>query len=333
MPRLSAPAKVDTSLRFTTNSTIVRSDVTLGEGVNCPNYWIGGQCQSGNCSWTDGSKFDFDSWGSGQPDVRSSCVLASLNVGTWSTQDCTLKQCFVCETVQVMADCNDWYNAGYRDDGEYFIDLNNTPYKVYCDMNTEGGGWTVFQRRVDGSDSFWNHTWEEYKLGFGEFGANSNFWLGNELLHQLTAKDSDVTLRVEMTGDRTPGAPTPNAFWYNHYYQFKVGAESTNYSLDNLYLDWRNNQGNASTGWYDLTYSIGAQFSTIDRINDPAPTCVTKYHMGGWWLRYCAFESLNGDYNIADYNNSYGLFWIVDGLDYIIHPRQTRMMLRPTRKS
>ncbi|VDL79517.1 unnamed protein product [Nippostrongylus brasiliensis] len=185
-------------------------------------------------------------------------------------------------------------------------------------MNTEGGGWIVFQRRVDGSDSFWNHTWEEYKLGFGEFGANSNFWLGNELLHQLTAKDSDVTLRVEMTGDRTPGAPTPNAFWFNHYYQFK--------RFMCLF-------GLGALQRYDLTYSIGAQFSTIDRINDPAPTCVTKYHMGGWWLRYCAFESLNGDYNIVDYNNSYGLFWIVDGLDYIIHPRQTRMMLRPTRKS
>ncbi|KAK5973595.1 hypothetical protein GCK32_014021, partial [Trichostrongylus colubriformis] len=43
---------------------------------------------------------------------------------------------------------------------------------------------------------------------------------------------------------------------------------------------WQNIQGNASTGWYDITCSVGAPFSTVDKINDPLPTCVTKYKMG-----------------------------------------------------
>ncbi|RCN50782.1 hypothetical protein ANCCAN_03168 [Ancylostoma caninum] len=112
----------------------------------------------------------------------------------------------------------------------------------------------------------------------------------------------------------------------------QIGSESTNYLLSSLYLDWKNIKGNASTGWYDFSYSVGAQFSTVDRINDPQPNCVTKYKLGGWWLRNCALSSLNGDYVITDPNNGYGMFWIVNGLDDIIHPRESVMMLRPTPK-
>ncbi|PIO64912.1 hypothetical protein TELCIR_13440 [Teladorsagia circumcincta] len=71
-----------------------------------------------------------------------------------------------------MTDCADWYTAGYRDDGEYSIVLNGEPHKVYCDMNTADGGWVVFQRRVDGNDSFWDHNWNEYRNGFGAMGPN-----------------------------------------------------------------------------------------------------------------------------------------------------------------
>ena len=87
-------------------------------------------------------------------------------------------------------------------------------------MTTEGGGWTVFQRRLDGSVDFYLG-WESYKNGFGDL--HGEFWLGNKNFNRLTAAD-DVILRVDLEdfdGNRT------NA----EYTTFKVADEVDKYRL------------------------------------------------------------------------------------------------------
>uniref|UniRef100_A0A3B5KSV1 Fibrinogen C domain containing 1b n=1 Tax=Xiphophorus couchianus TaxID=32473 RepID=A0A3B5KSV1_9TELE len=77
-------------------------------------------------------------------------------------------------------DCGDLYASGQREDGIYsvFPVHHPTGFQVYCDMTTDRGGWTVIQRREDGSVNFFRG-WESYREGFGKI--TGEHWLGNPL--------------------------------------------------------------------------------------------------------------------------------------------------------
>ena len=96
--------------------------------------------------------------------------------------------------------------------------------KVMCDMTTAGGGWTVFQRRVDGSVKFYRG-WKEYKFGFGNL--SGEFWLGNDNLHHIAAADN-MTLRVDL--EDFDGNVT-----FAEYSIFKVANATDKYRIS----DWR----------------------------------------------------------------------------------------------
>jgi len=52
-----------------------------------------------------------------------------------------------CDGVDLATSCLDYKNAGQTLDGVYTIDDGNGALiDVYCDLNTEGGGWTLFAR-------------------------------------------------------------------------------------------------------------------------------------------------------------------------------------------
>ena len=77
----------------------------------------------------------------------------------------------------------------------YTIKLDNLPaFDVFCDQTTAGGGWTVFQKRLDGTVDFYLY-WNNYTAGFGDL--NGEFWLGLDKIHRLTSGDSNM-LRVDL---------------------------------------------------------------------------------------------------------------------------------------
>ena len=62
-------------------------------------------------------------------------------------------------------------------------------------MKTDGGGWTVFQRRKDGSVDFYCN-WTDYEKRFGDF--SGEFWWGLGKIHCLTQDGTDYALRVDL---------------------------------------------------------------------------------------------------------------------------------------
>lgn len=186
------------------------------------------------------------------------------------------------------------------------------PFSVYCDMDTDGGGWTVIQRRTDGSTGF-NRGWRDYRNGFGS--KHSDYWVGNEHLFWMTAQD-DYELRIELQDFR-------DAFTLALYSYFKVGDEGTRYKL----LIGNYTGGNAGDA---LKYHKHAPFTTQDHDNDGAVqgNCAA-YFKSGWWFTNCYHGNLNGIYRTdGEETGTRGLVWSEwRGLN--ISLKATEMKIRP----
>ena len=137
--------------------------------------------------------------------------------------------------------------------GEYDIILleGGKSVRVYCDMETDGGGWTVFQRRVDGTWSFYRN-YAQYAEGFGNL--SHEFWLGNDNIHLLTAV-GDHELRVDL--EHWNGYAKLS---YANYDSFAVGPASDGYRL--------HVSGYNGTAGDSLKYHDNQMFTTYDNDQD-----------------------------------------------------------------
>ena len=174
--------------------------------------------------------------------------------------------------------CQALLSGGRTQDGEYTIWIDAVrPTNAYCNMNIDGGGWTVIQRRVDASTSF-DREWHEYKQEFGNL--SNNFWLGLDAIHNLTKEGA--VLRIDMIDNDGKKA-------FAKYGRFHIGNESTNYKL--TVSGYEGNAGDS------LTDHNGMGFSTNDSDDDAFSGNCTREHIGAWWYRYseCQRSNLNGN--------------------------------------
>nr|XP_034321773.1 microfibril-associated glycoprotein 4-like [Crassostrea gigas] len=197
-------------------------------------------------------------------------------------------------------DCKELYMNGIRKSGVYTIypwektDPDYRPIKVYCDMESEGGGWTAIQRRVNGEETF-TRNWTEYKLGFGT--PYGDYWIGNEAIHQLTTgRNSSLYVTITpMDG---------GVVSFKMYHQFYVFGEDQNYTLQVA------NPGSGSLDdrlvWNDADFkTTGMQFSTFDVDNDKYIHNCAAAHLGGWWFNRCHSAFLNGLWHSGDWRSAW----------------------------
>ncbi|XP_012589833.1 PREDICTED: tenascin-X [Condylura cristata] len=180
------------------------------------------------------------------------------------------------------------------------------PLNVFCDMETDGGGWLVFQRRMDGQTDFWRD-WEDYAHGFGN--VSREFWLGNEALHSLT-KAGDYSLRVDLrAGDEAVFA---------QYDSFRVDSAAEFYRL--------HVEGYHGTAGDSMSYHSGSVFSARDRDpNNLLISCAVSYR-GAWWYKNCHYANLNGLYgSTVDHQGVSWYYW--KGFEFSVP--FTEMKLRP----
>ena len=121
----------------------------------------------------------------------------------------------------VSANCTDYYKAGERNSGVYKINPDGSgAFDVFCDHTTAGGGWTVFQKRLDGSVDFYRN-WVNYKHGFGNM--TGEYWLGLDKINRLTSSGR-YKLRVDLED-------FSGSTFHAEYDSFAVGNEDTKYKL------------------------------------------------------------------------------------------------------
>ncbi|XP_016980263.1 fibroleukin-like [Drosophila rhopaloa] len=186
--------------------------------------------------------------------------------------------------------------------GIYQIKLRDLePFKAPC--ATSPPGYTVIQRRIDGSENF-NRTWEEYKTGFGN--VRREFFIGLEKLHRMTeARPHELFIKLRKDNGSTS---------YAHYDNFAIGSEEESYQLKNI-GEYSGEAGDS------LRESEHQKFSTLDRDNDNLSNFNCASKNGACWL--------NGKY-FKDGKGRNGIHWISwQHYDWSMSLTFVEMMIRP----
>ncbi|CAK8686763.1 unnamed protein product [Clavelina lepadiformis] len=176
---------------------------------------------------------------------------------------------------------------------------------VYCE-----DGWTIFQRRIDGSVDF-GRQWDDYANGFGQI--DGEFWLGLDNIHEMT-RGGRCRLKIEL-------------------WDFEGNQRHANYSsfsiesAENLYrLNVSGYSGNAGDSFSD---NNGYPFSTEDADNDSFHgNCATFYGGSqGWWFVSCGLSALNGVWKRQSTGWYHGITWFYwkGGTEPL---KETKMKLR-----
>jgi ficolin len=254
------------------------------------------------------------------PDSSSSCAAACVTLNQGASSQCAAYQwhpqsstCRTQKTLNITR--SDTSHIGIVVSYELFFDCaailaaypnsqsgvftilpgTATPRRVWCDMDTDGGGWTVFLKRQDGSVDFYRDL-GAYQDGFGN--ASGEYWLGLDALSELTSHKS-YKFRAEVSD-------WAGAAVYSSYESIFVGNEASNYTLT-LGAFIEGAAGDAMRG------NSGQPFSAkgVDRDAKPEYSCAERHH-GAFWYKFCSLVHPTAKYYVGGpYTSTHndGIIW------------------------
>ena len=156
--------------------------------------------------------------------------------------------------------------------------FNSAKMLVRCDMETDGGGWIVIQRRTTNGRVNFYRNWEDYENGFGNL--DGEFWIGLGNIYEFT-NQQDVDLQISV--------------WNENEFEARISSNYPLFRISGPEEGYRLTVG-GSTGDYAFTNSNGLYFSTYDHDNNYNTDCVTRFQAGWWYYDWdaCTYANLNG---------------------------------------
>ena len=150
----------------------------------------------------------------------------------------------------------------------------------------------LIQQNINGSN-FFNRSWAEFKVGFSD--AKGNYWLGNDLLHELTVS-GNYKLRIDLQ------IRSNLSWYYAECNSFVVSNEASNYRI--TFFGFSGNLGDA------FSSHNGMMFTTYDRDNDVWFGNCAVHYGAGFWYKNCGPGHLNdGSHRVFSFRwlaNEYG---------------------------